>query len=38
MSSSPFKLRALAVAGCGAVMLAAAACSGGSGASNALAR
>jgi sorbitol/mannitol transport system substrate-binding protein len=35
MSSSPFKLRALAVAGCGAVMLAAAACSGGSGASNA---
>jgi sorbitol/mannitol transport system substrate-binding protein len=35
MSSFPFKLRALAVAGCGAVMLAAAACSGGSGASNA---
>jgi sorbitol/mannitol transport system substrate-binding protein len=35
MSSSPFKLRALAVVGCGAVILAAAACSGGSGASNA---
>jgi sorbitol/mannitol transport system substrate-binding protein len=35
MISSPFKPRALAVAGCGAVMLAAAACSGGSGASNA---
>jgi len=35
MSWSPFKLRAFAVAGCGAVVLAAAACSGGSGASNA---
>jgi sorbitol/mannitol transport system substrate-binding protein len=35
MSSFPFRLRALAVAGCGAVVLAAAACSGGSGASNA---
>ena len=35
MSSSPFKLRALAVVGCGAVILTAAACSGGSGASNA---
>src|SRR6201982_664242 len=35
MSWSPFKLRALAVVRCGGVILAAAACSGGSGASNA---
>jgi sorbitol/mannitol transport system substrate-binding protein len=35
MSSSRFKLRALALVGCGAVTLAMAACSGGSGASNA---